>query len=189
MQQDELEALISNTAALMEQFERRCVSIEQRLQASALSLHNLTEQVPETVKQAAHDSLQGMPDQMMGKALEGLDKPVHDYQLHLHAASHEIGTSASALALQIKKMEQVHQMLIWKVVGVVAISLVLLLVGGAWLSMHYYNVIRNDQVSAEMVKAYNAADVVMCGSQLCANIDPKGQHYGSKGEYVPIRSR
>ena len=189
MQAEELEALISNTAALMEQFERRCVSIEQRLQASALSLHNLTEQVPATVKQAADDSLQAMPSQMLSKALEGLDKPVHDYQQHLHAAGHEIGTSSSALALQIKQMQQVHQLLIWKAIGVTATCLLLLLVGGIWLSMHYYSVIHDNQLTADMMKAYNSADVVMCEGHLCANVDPKGQHFGSKGEYQPIRQR
>jgi hypothetical protein len=86
-------------------------------------------------------------------------------------------------------MKSLHRMLIWKALGAAIISLLLLFGAGVWLSMYYVSVIRDNQVSAELLKAYNAADVVLCGKSLCARVDPKGQRYGEKGEYLPVRLR
>jgi hypothetical protein len=71
-----------------------------------------------------------------------------------------------------------------------ALALALLLVGGAWLSLHYTRVIRDNQLSAELLKAYNGADVILCGNgKLCANVDTRGARYGDNRQYLPVRSR
>jgi hypothetical protein len=86
-------------------------------------------------------------------------------------------------------MEQLHRMLIWKVIGVTAVCLFLLLGGGAWLAMHYADVIKQNQMSADLVNVYNQADVTICDGHLCANVDPKGKRYGEHGEYLSVKTR
>lgn len=182
MQQQELEVLIGHAAVLMEQFERRCEHIERHL-------HSLSQQLPAIVKQSADGSLQSLPNQIMGQVRDGLERPVQDYQQRLRTAGSEVGAEASALAQQLKRMEQLHRMLIWKVIGATAVCLLLLLGGGAWLAMHYVDVIKQNQMSADLVNVYNHADVTICDGHLCANVDPKGKRYGEHGEYLSVKAR
>jgi hypothetical protein len=190
MQEDELSALISKTAALMEQFERRCDDIDQRLLASSQALQELTRQLPAIVRQSADGSLQALPAQVLSRVQEGLACPVADYQQRLDRAGSEVGNVSHALALQIQRLERLHKLLIWKVVGVTAVCLLLLLAGGVWLSMHYTKVIEENQLTADLMRTYNNADLVMCDKgQLCANVDAKGKRYGQHKQYVPVMSR
>lgn len=182
MQQQELEVLIGHAAILMEQFERRCEHIEQHLLS-------LGQQVPAIVKQSADGSLQNLPNQVMGQIRDGLERPVQDYQQRLRHAGSEVSAEASALTQQLKRLEQLHRMLIWKILGVTAVCLLLLLGGGAWLAMHYADVIKQNQMSADLVIMYNHADVTICDGHLCANVDPKGKRYGEHGEYLSVRAR
>lgn len=62
-------------------------------------------------------------------------------------------------------------------------------VGGGWLSKHYYEEIRRNQLSADLLKAYNAADVTLCEGRLCANVDVKSEKFGDKAQYRPVRDR
>jgi uncharacterized protein Yka (UPF0111/DUF47 family) len=90
MQEDELTVLISKTAALMEQFERRCDEIDERLLTSSEELQKLTQQLPAAVKQSAHDSMQALPSQISSQVQLGLSRPVADYQQQLDKAGHDI---------------------------------------------------------------------------------------------------
>lgn len=189
MQEDALNRVISRSAALMEQFERRSHTVEEHWQSLSHEVQASTQQLPGLIKQSADSSLRTLPDQVLSKVREGLEQPVRDYQQQLRAAGAEVNGGAHALAQQIERMERVHRLLIWKVVGVTAASLLLLLAGGLWLSMHYTSVIRENQLSAELMKAYNAADVVLCEGKLCVNVDAKSKRYGSKGEYQPVKDR
>ena len=103
--------------------------------------------------------------------------------------SNELGLDVYPNQIEIITAEQLHRMLIWKVVGVTAASLLLLLAGGLWLAMHYTSVIRENQLSAGLMQAYNSADVVLCEGKLCVNVDAKGKRYGTKGEYLPVKAR
>ena len=190
MQEDELSALISKTAALMEQFERRCDEIDQRLLASSEELQGLTQQLPNVIRQSANDSMHMLPGQVLSQVQQGLSRPVADYQQRLDKAGNEVGSVSHALAQQIKRMESLQQLLIWKVVGVTAACFLLLLVGGIWLSMHYTKVIEENQLTADLMKTYNSADLVMCEKgQLCANVDNKVKRYGDHKQYVPVVAR
>ena len=52
-----------------------------------------------------------------------------------------------------------------------------------------YDEVRRYQLSAELLKAYDAADVTLCDGKLCANVDPKGAKSGDEGQYRPVRNR
>jgi ElaB/YqjD/DUF883 family membrane-anchored ribosome-binding protein len=175
---------------LMEQFERRCDEIEQRLLTSSEGLQNLTQQLPAVVKQSANDSMQALPGQVSSQVQLGLSRPVADYRQQLDKAGDDIGHASHALAQQLKHMENLQRLLIWKVIGVTAACFFLLLAGGIWLSLHYTRIIEENQLTAELMKTYNNADLVLCGKgQLCANVDTRGKHYGDHRQYVPVMLR
>ena len=130
--------------------------------------------------------MQRIPSEVMGSVRTGIERPVAAYEKRLHEAGGLLQTGSQALATQLQRMERLHKQLVWKVAGITLGSLMLLLAGGAWLSKHYYDEIRKNQVSADLLKAYNQADVTLCDGRLCAKVDKRGKR---QGEYVPIESR
>lgn len=189
MQEEELSELISKTAALMEQFERRCDGIERRLLASSDSLQVMTQQLPDVMQRAAESSMQTLPGEVVNQVRHGLAKPVADYHQRLDKAGSDIANVAQSLGTQITHMRRLHRLLLWKVVGVTATSF-LLLVGGMGLSMHYARIIAENQITADLMRSFNRADVVLCEkNQLCANVDTKGKRYGDHRQYVPVIGR
>lgn len=179
MNEEATVVLVSKIAALMEQFDRRCEQTSQELR-------QFTQQVPGMVRQSADEQMRRIPSEVMANVRGGIERPVAAYEQRLHEAGVLLQGGSQALATQLQRMEQLHKQLVWKVAGITLGSLILLLAGGAWLSKHYYNEIRKNQISAELMKAYNQADVNLCGGRLCVKVDKKGKQYG---EYVPVKSR
>lgn len=190
MQQDELTVLIDKTATLMTQYERRGATIDSRLQALGDALQGLAQQLATVVKTSADDVLQTLPDEMGLVLRSGLGQSMGDYRQRMDAAGRDVETASQALAGQLGHLQRLHRQLIWKAVGVVVLALALLLAGGAWLSMHYTGVIRDNQLSAELLKAYNGADVILCDNgKLCANVDSRGARHGEHRQYLAVKPR
>lgn len=189
MDQQELTALIGKTATLMEQFERRCADIEQHQHALTQALQQIALQLPLAVRQSADELLQAVPGQLLDKVGQGLEQAVVHYQTRLHDAGTQLGERSRTLAGQVQRLETLHGHMAWKAIFTVVGSLALLLAGGIWLSGHYAKVIRDNQLSAELLKAYNAADVTLCGERLCANVDMQTAPVGPQQQYRPVRAR
>lgn len=190
MQQDELDVLIDKTATLMAQYERRGAHIDARLQKLAETLHDVTDRLPETIRGSTDALLETVPAQVTGAVSAGLDRPLDAYREQLHRAGSDIEAAASALAGQIDGLRRLHRLLIWKAIGGAVLALALLIGGGAWLSVHYANVVRDNRLAADLMQAYNGSDVVLCGHrELCANVDTKRARYGERGQYLPVKPR
>lgn len=189
MQDDTLPALVSKTALLMEGFERRCSGLEQQLQGLARQLGAVTQQLPGVLKQSADGALRSLPPQIVDSVRQGLQNPMGDYEQRLDAAGHEVRNGSLALARQLEELRRLARHLAWKIVGVTVVSLALMTGVGLWFSLHYAQVIRQNQVSAELLKAYNKADVVLCDGRVCFNTDTRGKRYGAKGEYMQAKDR
>jgi len=189
MNQNELTALISQTAQLMEQFERRCEHAGEGLHALMQQMDALTRQLPAVVSESADTSLKTLPAQILHTTRQGLEQAAHNHRERLNVSSQEIADSTRVMAAQIQRLEKLHRHLVWKTVGVVTACFALMLVGGLWLSMHYTRVIEQNQLSAQLMKAYNEADVTLCEGRLCAHIVPKARHFGSEGKYVLVAPR
>ena len=190
MQQDELTALIDKTATLMTQYERRGAVIDARLQDLGDALHGLAQQLPMVLKTSADGVLHTLPSEIGSVMRADLGQSMAAYCKRLDAAGRDVETASHALAGQLSRLQRLHRQLIWKTLAVVVLALALLLAGGAWLSMHYTGVIRDNQLSAELLKAYNGADVTFCGDgMLCANVDTRGGRYGEHRQYLTVKPR
>ena len=190
MEEPELMTLVSQTSLLMETFDRRCGAIEQRLAKTRQSLDGLAEQVPGLIQRSADDLLRSLPQQVLSRMREGFEHSASDYQRKLSAAA-KMGEEASVrLAVQMERSQALHRALLWKVAGITGGSVVVLLTGAIWLASHYAAVIERNQISADLLRAYNAADVVLCADgKLCANVTMRGQKQGARGAYLPINPR
>ncbi|MGO1002743.1 relaxation protein [Lysobacter sp. CA196] len=182
-------ALLGRTAVLMEQFERRCEEIGKHQRATCVQLQELSQQVAGTVLQSADESLRGLSGAVIDKVEGGLSQPVEAYEQRLQRAGVLLQQGSLGLAVQIKRLESLHGRLVWKVVVAAFAGVLLLLTGGGWLSWHYRAEVSENRVKADLMRAYNQADVSLCEGRLCANIDTKAKAYGDDKRYRPVRAR
>lgn len=192
MDQGELRVLISKTADLMESYQRNSDGMAQRQQVELQAIHALSQQVPGLIRQTAADSMNQLTGQLISHVRAGLEPATSHYEQRLRAGGSEAENVTRALSEQITSLRNVLRIMIWKLIGTVMAALLLLLAGGVWLSMHYTKVIEENRVSAELMKAYNRADMVRCGNgQLCANVgnSSKSQRYGDHHQYAPVTDR
>lgn len=179
MNERELSELLSKAAALVEQFDRRCAQTGE-------DLKTLVQQIPGSVRQSADEQLGRLQEEVTRRISGGIERPVALYERRLQEAGDQLRHASHALAGQLQRAETLHKHLVWKVAAITLGSLILLLPGGSWMSRHYYNEIRNNQISADLMKAYNQADVNLCDGQLCARVDTSAPAHG---EYVPVLPR
>ncbi len=152
-QQEALMDTAIKVAALMEQFERRCEQLEQHQLALADQLRQVVQQIPMTLRRSADENLHALPDAVMRGVQGELDKPVHAFEQRLRESQDEIHSSTQTLSKQLQAMQSLHKQLIWKTTGTVLGSLLLLLLGGAWLSWQYRQDIRQNQIAADLLLA------------------------------------
>ncbi|MFA0923973.1 relaxation protein [Xanthomonas fragariae] len=181
--------LVSKTAALMEQFERRCNEMEQRQRQLAQQLEQVAQSLPGVMTRSAEQTLQRVPDTLVRDVQQGMDQSVAGFEKRLQHAGSLIGGGAQSLSDQLKRIERAQRLLLWKGAAVVVGSLLVLLGGGGWLLAHYRQQIEDNQLRAELLRAYNAADVTLCNGRLYANVETKGQAYGDRRQYRQVKPR
>ncbi|USI99533.1 relaxation protein [Xanthomonas prunicola] len=189
MNAQEVITLVSNAAALMEQFERRCNELEKQQQRLIQQLEQVTQSLPVVASRSAEQMLQRVPDTLVRSIQQGIDQPVTGFEKRLQQAGSLIGEGAQSLSDQLKRIERGQRLLLWKGAAVVLGGLLLLFGGGGWLLTQYRQEIRDNQLRAELLRAYNGADVMLCGERLCANVDTKGAAYGDRRQYRPVKPR
>lgn len=189
MSQSDTLALASKAAALMEQFERRCVDLERQQQHLAQHLEQVAQSLPGAAARSVQETLQRVPEALIRQVQNGLDESVAGFEKRMQHAGSLIREGAQSLAAQLKHVERMQRVLLWKSAAVTLGSLLLLLAGGGWLLMQYRQEIRDNQLRAELLRAYNAADVTLCEGRLCANTETQGPTYGDRRQYRLVRSR
>ncbi|MCW4454739.1 hypothetical protein OK348_08010 [Flavobacterium sp. MXW15] len=190
MREQELAELVSKTAALMEQFQRNCERMEASQAQVAAALQQLARQIPAQVEQSANRTFGELARQAATGVRGAIAAPVAEYEKQLIEASRQIVQGAHSLAAQIKRQETLSRHAAWKSLLAAGLAVLLLLAGGTWLSLGYRQEIERNRVSAQLLEAYNRADVVLCGEgALCANVDTRAPAVGEKQQYRIIRSR
>lgn len=152
-----------------------------------MQLDEMARQTSREVRQSIDGAVSDMPRQVQRYMESNMQSAIGDGRARLDAVIGRAEEAAGRLTKQFDELRSVSDRLIWKVLSVAIGSLTLLLGGGMWLSVHYTRVIRDHQIDAELMRLFNASDVRRCGDGLCANVDLKGQRYGDKYQYLPIK--
>jgi hypothetical protein len=145
--------------------------------------------VPEQMKQSADRLFSTLPQTVMVQLDSGLSAPIKSYERKLQQSGEQLQERVGQLTKQLAQLESFSRRLVWKIAAVVIAALLVAVVGGATAVSYYRDQIKQSQLSADLLHAYNQADVTLCDGQLCANIDKSGQKYGEHGQYQPVRLR
>lgn len=189
MQKEDIEALALKTGALLEQFVRYCEQQGQHQTAMSERLKLAIASVPEQMKQSADKVFSTLPQTVTTQLDSGLSAPIKNYERKLEQSGAQLQERVAQLTRQLAQLESFSRRLVWKVAAVVIAALLVAVIGGATAVSYYRDQIKQSQLSADLLHAYNQADVTLCGGQLCANVDKAGQKYGEHGQYQPVRSR
>lgn len=189
MQKEDIEALAYKTGALLEQFVRYCEQQGQHQTAMAERLQHAISSVPEQMKLSANTLFSTLPQAVTTQVENGLGAPIKSYERKLEQSAGQLQERVGQLTKQLAQLESFSRRLVWKVAAVVIAALLVAVVGGAMAVSYYHDEIKQSQISAELLHAYNQADVTLCDGHLCANVDKAGQKYGERGQYQPVRSR
>ncbi|HEX7817560.1 relaxation protein [Dyella sp.] len=186
---DDAEALIFKAGVLLEQFARYCEQQGQHQTVLAERLQYAVTHAPDQLRQSAERVFASVPQSVSAQVDAGLGASMRNYEGRIAQAATQLQERSAALTRQLSQMEAFGRRLIWKVSAAVIAALLVAVIGGAVTLSYYREQVHANQLSAELLRAYNQADVTICGAQLCANVEKNGQKYGDKGQYLPIRAR
>ncbi|HKT30613.1 relaxation protein [Dyella sp.] len=189
MHEQDLETGALKAMALMAQFERRCHQLEQHQQALMEQLQRAIGGVPGQVAQSADRMLSSFPKVAATQLEHGLEHSITQYEQRLGQSTAQLQDRMGQLASHVRRLDQLCRHLVWKTAASVIGALLIAIIGGSWLLWYYQGELRNSQVSAELMHAYNQADVTLCGGRLCVNVDKSGQKYGEHGQYLLAKPR
>ncbi|MBK0011058.1 relaxation protein [Stenotrophomonas sp. S41] len=190
MDERQLEDLISKTALLMERYQRLCTEMsEQQTQLSA-ALNGLTQSLPGQLRDGTDAAIAGLSGEGAAAVKQALLGPVSAYEQQLAASADHVGRSIDALSAEVKRLQLASRGVLWKSLAITVAAVAVLLGGAVWLGGRYQTEIERSQIEADLLRAYNRADVVLCGKeQLCANVETRGAGMGENGRYRVVRPR
>jgi predicted negative regulator of RcsB-dependent stress response len=172
-------------AMLLERLSRMSESMDARHRQATEQQERTVQALPGVLRQAANQTLGNMAEDATRVLRTGLNEPLADVAQRATEHQRLMLASTDTMIQTQRKLAGFVNKAIWLVAGVLAILLPVLAVGG-YLGWHYKQVIAQHQIEADLLQAYNQADVRLCGNQLCARVDRTDKRYG---DYRPIRSR
>jgi hypothetical protein len=158
-------------------------------QASLAQLRQAGAAVGEGSQSLARDVVKTIETQGRHALRDGLDDAVGHFRQQLDGSLAETRSVLSTLADNAARASTVQTSLVWK--GLVALLIgSVLAVAGTWAyARAQLKQIERQRMEARYLEAFNRADVVLCGEDLCANIDPSVPAQGADRRYRPIRPR
>lgn len=172
-------------AMLVERLGRLSESLDARLRQTLQQQQQTVQALPGIVRKSADDMLSHVAQDAALTVRSGLSQPLTD--VARQAAEHQQHMRASVDAMTAAQRGVMRRMttVTWTAVVLLAV-VVPVVVAAACLTWHYTHVISQQRIEARLLRAYNQADVRLCGNQLCARVDRADKRYG---EFVPVKPR
>ncbi|NYZ62863.1 hypothetical protein [Luteimonas deserti] len=158
--EDALHDLLAKMAVLVAQFDRHCAQSREALQTSA-------REIPQQVRASADQQMERLHTALSAQVGSAIERPVARCMQQLDASSAQLQRASDALAAQAQRSDRVHRGALWKSTGVAGVALLAILIAGASSARYYAGEVQRQRISAELLRAYNAADVQLCGERLC----------------------
>ncbi|WP_426285398.1 hypothetical protein [Luteibacter sp. E-22] len=185
MREEGTKSAAMQMAMMVERLSRMSESMDARHREATKQQERTVQALPGIMRQAADVTLGAIAADATRTVRTGLNEPFSE--VAREAAEHQrvMQASTDAMVRIQRKLAGFVNKAVWLVVGVLAVLLSVLVVGG-YLGWHYKQVIAQQRIEADLLRAYNQADVRLCGERLCARVGRTDKRYG---DYVPLRQR
>jgi len=177
-----LKQAITQVAELLEYFKRQTEKASETNSAASYQLQQAAATAPAVLQEAASSALMQVSKDLAGVMQNNLQIPVDDFARRLKDVDQRIDKTTKSFAQRLIMFEK----RILLSVGLMAVAATLLIVGAIGGMWYFQMEIQRNRIEADLLRAYNQADVTICDNQLCAKIDKTGKRYGN---YVLVAPR
>ena len=174
-----------HAADLVARLARLSQELGESNQHAVEQLQRASQSAPAVLRQAADQAWSGLSScatesvrQGLKGPLDGLGRHVADNVARIQGATQILTEAQQSMQVTVRKLH-------WLVASVVLVML-LALTAGVGMFWHYRGVIEDHRIQADLMRAYNQADVTLCEGRLCANVERDGKSYQG---YVPVKPR
>lgn len=185
MYEEGTKKLTSQVAMLLERLSRMSESMEERQRQAMEQQERTVRALPDVLRQVANQTLSGMAEDATQSVRTGLNEPLADVAQRADQHQRFMQASTEAMARTQRKLIGFTHKAIWLVAGLLLIILPVVATG-SYLGWHYSQVIAQHRIEADLLRAYNQADVRLCDARLCARVDRSDKRYG---DYLPVKPR
>lgn len=185
MQSQELKEVIVQAAGLLEYFKREAEASGQTSREAAERLAQAAELGPMLLSQAADQAFGQVSSEATRAVRDGVQAPLEAFERRMLDTDNRIAAATHEFAKAAERVETLQRRLLL-VAGITVVAIALVVAGTAAVLWQMKEEIRRNQIRVELLRAYNKADVKLCGDRLCARIDEKGER---EGDYAPVKLR
>lgn len=183
---DEAKQLLLKLLELAERMESRDARVIELLSQQAAHLQSATHDVQAGGRRLAGDALNLLREQSRDAVQAGVADAASQSRDRLVQASADATRASDALRTAAYALQRQQRLWTWTApIALIAGSL--LAVGAAAYAVaDARSQVQRHRIEAELLRAYNRADVTLCGDRLCANVDPRAR---GVGRYRPVALR
>lgn len=173
--------LLARSALLMDHHRREQAARQQQLELLSSAVREGVRQLEHGGQQLARDALHAFA-QHGAQALSGIQQQCDGWTQASRTARQELEQSTQALRRQ-------PSLWAWAAPLALAAGAVLVTLGSGWQVWRARQDLQQIQLQADLLRAYNAADVTLCDGQLCANVESDGKRHGERRQYRRVQPR
>jgi hypothetical protein len=176
---------MAQAAMLAERLSRVSEAMDARQRQTAEQQQRMVQAMPDVLRQSADQALGQLTAQAAQAVRQGLNEPIASVSQQAAEHHKNMRASTSAMTQTQNSLAATINKLLWLTTALFA-TLLLISAAGSYLIWHYKQIVAQYQIEADLLRAYNQADVRLCGDQLCARVDRSDKRYG---EYLPVKPR
>lgn len=189
MEQRDLKQFIVQLAAITDRLDQRSASAVQTVESSAQRISSEARRLTSSSEGFTREVAQGLQQRSGEIVREGLAQAMTQFGQQLEAAAAVAGRAAVTLEQERQALRDQRRTWLWLGCGALLIGSLLTVATSIYVVKDSYQQVAQNQIEAELLRAYNAADVTLCGGRLCANVDNKAQRFGEHNEYLLVEPR
>lgn len=181
--------LLLKLLALAERMEQRDARVIDGLAHEGAALRSAVEALQAGGQRFAGDALATLRAQGRQAVEAGVGEAVARCRERILQASAEAARAGETLRASSAALGRQRHWWAWSAPLALVVGSVLAVGAAGYAVVSSREQVARHRIEAALLRAYNRADVTLCGERLCANVEPGGERYGAQRQYRPVRPR
>ncbi|WP_157062637.1 hypothetical protein [Pseudoxanthomonas dokdonensis] len=184
-----MKQFILQLAAIGERLDERSAAAVQAVETSAQRMGSEARRLASSSDGFSHEVAQALQLRSAEIIGQGLGQALAQISQQLDAAGGVASRAAAGLEQERQALRAERRTWLWLGCGALLIGSVLAVATSVYVVKQSYQQLSQNRIEAELLRAYNAADVTLCDGRLCANVDSKAKRFGQNEQYLLVQPR
>jgi hypothetical protein len=186
---DDLKTLALRLAALGERLDQRSEVASRRVEQAAAVLDRGAQQFSASTAGFTRDVAHSLRQQAGEIVGSGIGAAAGAFDQQVRAAAKSVSAATRALETEVQALRRERRTWAWMGGGSMLVAGLLAVGASLFAVTEGRKQLAQQRIEAELLRAYNRADVTLCDGALCANVDDAGPRRGDRKQYRPVRLR